>query len=389
MNILMLGHQYRNYGTYWRIWFLARGLVKLGHQVTLATVSPRSKWHPRITEEDGVTIWEGPDFLHDLPGQGTGPLDIAGRKKLIRLNRYDVIHGFEFYPNVRFPMQMGLRQRKPIVISDWCDWYSQAGLGPKWGKVPGIKAFIARQEDKLRTQVHGVTVISHLLEERSKQLAKDPDNVLYLPGGAPVDVIHSEDKTASRSRWGIDRGKKVVGFVGTNQEDLDILVEAFIKLALRDSRCLLYLIGPDNAKANSLLKKYGLQDRIKVVGKFQYEDLSTMMGCCDVFALPLRATVGNAARWPNKIGEYLSAARPVVASNVGEMKWFFKDHQVGTTCSNAPEAFAEALTIYLENDALARRTGEEAREIAEKVLAWDTLSGRLESFYEKIMETHQ
>lgn len=385
MKILMLGHQNRNYGTYWRLFFLARGLQKLGHDVTVATVSLSSRWKAEVETVDGVTIWQGPNLLHDLPGQGTGPLDILGRIELIKYHHYDVVHGFEFQPNVRWPMYQAMKNKKTLVLSDWCDWYSEAGLGPTWGKVPGVKHCIRWQEDRIREKVHGVTVISHLLEKRVQQLINNQNKILYLPGGAPVDVIKKEDKQKCRSQWEIAQDKKVVAFVGSNQGDLDLLVKAFILVAAKQPQSLLMIIGPANKEAMALLRSAQLQNRVVVTGKFKYEDLSSLMGCADVFALPLRDTIGNRARWPNKLGEYLSAGRPVVASDAGEPGYFFHDHDIGQTVENSEQAFATAINYYFDHPLQLASLGEKCRQVAEQVLAWDKLSVELYQFYKKML----
>ncbi len=387
VKILLLGHQKRFYGTYWRLKFLARGLVKLKHDVTLAAVSCDARWISHSLQEEGVDIWEGPNLLHDLPGQGTGPLDILGRIKLISQNKFDVIHGFEFFPNIRIPIRLTNSRKKTVVLSDWCDWYSRGGLGPRWGRYPWVKKMISRQEDNVRIKSHGVTVISQKLKERTLRLGISQDKILYLPGGAPVDIIRVEDKKKARRRWKIDPQAKVIVFMGTNQADLDILLEAFAIVAKKEVQSLLLLAGPKNKKMRRQAYELGIEKNIIETDIFKYSDLSSILACADVCALPMRDTEGNQARWPNKIGEYMAAGRPIVTSAVGEMKYLFKEYPMGIAVEQDARQFAKALIVLLLDSAKNREMGKVARKVAEEVLAWDRLSLRLEEFYKKMLYT--
>ncbi len=372
-------------GTYWRLWFLARALVKRGHEVTVVSVSRKNKWTVRKTIKDGVILWEGPNWLHNLPGKGTGPLDILYRANLIAKNNYDIIHAFEYHPNIRLPLEFSQSWKKTIVISDWCDWYSQGGLGPRWGKYRLLQRLVARLENGIRLKSHGITVISHCLYDQvNKQLGIPTEKILYLPGGAPADLIRPMDQHEARLKNGLGP-EKIIGFLGAYQADLDLVVDAF-KLVIQElPQCKLLVIGEDKGSRLDVLEKkiqaYGVKNKIIRTGFVDSQRLPSLLACADVFALPIRNTLNNLSRWPNKIGEYLAAGRPTVAHAVGEMKYLFEKYSIGLAVEQDDRAYANALLELLKNQAKAQQCGEQAREVAEQVLSWDCLSTELEAFY--------
>ena len=360
--------------------------MKRGHEVTVVSVSENSKWLVRESRKDGVNLWEGPNWLHKLPGKGTGLMDILARTKLIVQNKYDIIHAFEYHPNIRLPLEFARAWGKSVVISDWCDWFSQGGLGPKWGKFQFIQKLVSNMENSIRIKSHGVTVISHCLYDQvNKQLGIPEERIMYLPGGAPVDLIQPMDKQEARmiNEFGLE--EKIIGFLGGYQADLDLVVDAFALVLKKSNRCRLLIIGNDSGSKLDVLEKkiqkYGLKDKIIRTGFVESNHLPSLLACADVFALPIRNTLNNLSRWPNKIGEYTAAGRPTVTHAVGEMKYFFEKYPIGLAVKHDDQEFADALLEFLQDQSKAQLYGNKAREVAEKILAWDKLALDLESFY--------
>ena len=68
------------------------------------------------------------------------------------------------------------------------------------------------------------------------------------------------------------------------------------------------------------------------------------------------------------------------------MRYFFDKYDIGQAIDNSPQAFASAIRAYFYDDKLAQRVGQQGRKVAEQVLAWDRLSGKLERFYMQMKE---
>jgi hypothetical protein len=64
MRILMINHNVAwSGGTFFRAYHFARQMVSRGHQVTLLSISPKSRFAMRRSAHDGVDLVETPDWL--------------------------------------------------------------------------------------------------------------------------------------------------------------------------------------------------------------------------------------------------------------------------------------------------------------------------------------
>jgi glycosyltransferase involved in cell wall biosynthesis len=105
------------------------------------------------------------------------------------------------------------------------------------------------------------------------------------------------------------------------------------------------------------------------------------MACADVLLLPYTNRVVNLYRYPNKLGDYLSAGRPIVANNTGDLGRLVTEERVGLIVPDTPQAFARAAKQLFDNPALSEELGRRGRELAESKLDWRFLARDLERFY--------
>lgn len=70
--------------------------------------------------------------------------------------------------------------------------------------------------------------------------------------------------------------------------------------------------GPDRQKIEKLVRKLGLEERVKMLGRKSHEDALRLMASCDTLILPSRSEV-----YPMVVLEALALERPVIATNVG------------------------------------------------------------------------
>ena len=79
-----------------------------------------------------------------------------------------------------------------------------------------------------------------------------------------------------------------------------------------------------------------------------YQDLLSLYKRADVLLIPLRDTIQDNARFPHKIGEYTASKRPILSTNSGELKYYFKDGVSALLTEEYSEnAYVEKLTAAL------------------------------------------
>jgi glycosyltransferase involved in cell wall biosynthesis len=97
--------------------------------------------------------------------------------------------------------------------------------------------------------------------------------------------------------------------------------------------------------------------------------------------LPFADKQANRGRWPNKIGDYLSAGRPIVSNPTGDIRDLFTRYDIGVLTEESPEAFAHGMAAVLDDPAHAAAQGNMARQVAERELSWPALTRQLEAHY--------
>jgi glycosyltransferase involved in cell wall biosynthesis len=88
----------------------------------------------------------------------------------------------------------------------------------------------------------------------------------------------------------------------------------------------------------------------------------------------------NQARFPNRLGDYLAAGRPVVTNPTGEAERLVRQSGAGLLADPTAEAMARAVLKLFDDRDLAIHLGRRGRQYAEQVLAWPILAGQMLQF---------
>ncbi|HEM62615.1 MAG TPA: glycosyltransferase WbuB [Chloroflexi bacterium] len=382
MRLLFLNHNYRDEGTFCRAMPMAENLVKRGHQVTLITVSPDHRWRSSRSCVNGVQIVETPGLGQENSGEGYGPLDNLLRCGHTILRKYDIIHMFDHKPNATFSAFAG-RWRGAILVADWADWWGgPGGLNdvPK-RRLPIVGDFEAWWEERSKLWADGVVTISTVLRERAIHLGCAPDRVVYIPSGASLDRIRPVNKLEARAQLGIPQDRRMLGFIGFGQADLEIVMRALQHLP----EVWLMVVGPESPRVLTLAQSFGVADRLWQTG--WVPDVTNYLGSADLMCMPMKDSPANRGRFPNKVLDYLAAGRPIVASPVGDVEAIVRDYGVGSLASD--ESFADEIRRLLDNDQLGEDLGRAARRTAETLFDWDPLIDRLLDFYRCLLRARR
>jgi glycosyltransferase involved in cell wall biosynthesis len=387
LNILYLNHNVKGRSTYHRCFQFAKHLVARGHNVDLLTISPTARLHFRETVSEGVHIIETPDLLVGMTRTGWDPYDTWRRKRFLARRQYDLIHAFDCRPAVILPALAQRQRDQATLLTDWADWWGRGGvIDERPNKLikfafEGIETYF---EEHYRTQADGLTVISEALHQRAIALGVPPNRITHISGGADIEHIKPGDRTAARRALGIAENGPIVGFSGFVHYDLTLLLAAFDELARMRRDVRLLLTGARSSLVQQYARRGGWADRVIEAGVIDYSILPRYHACVDVFALPFANKLANRGRWPNKIGDYLAAGRPIVSNPVGDIKILFTTFDIGYLTEETPIAFARGLLRALEDPESARRKGLAGRFVAERVLSWAQLSVRMEEHYHLI-----
>ena len=389
MRILMLNHNTKWRGTFFRAFHFAKCLVRRGHAVTLVTVSAANRVQFRSETLHGVRIVESPDLLIGKGRTGWDPYDVLRRILfLLRRDSFDLVHGFDGRPAVILPA-LALKKACAVpLVSDWADWWGRGGIIEergmlvRWTLGP-LETFF---EEHFRPHADGITVTSRALHDRAVSLGIPRSRVRHVPSGADIETIRPLPKGESRRLLGFPEDGKIIEFIGFINYDFDLLIRSFPRVQKEFPDVNLLLVGQSSPLTTKICKECGISRGILEIGIAPFEKLPVYLACADVLLLPFTDKICNIGRGPIKLGDYMAAGRPIVTQPVGDLRFCFDESApIGLLAGNTTEEFARAICELLADPERADAYGRNARRLAEEKYSWDLVTDRLEEAYRSFL----
>jgi glycosyltransferase involved in cell wall biosynthesis len=203
------------------------------------------------------------------------------------------------------------------------------------------------------------------------------DDVSMLPNAVDVDRFHP-DVEAAPMPWAHE--DFVVGFVGSLKpwHGVDSLLRAFARLHRADPRYRLLVVGdgPLRSWIEGFACGAGIEDRITVTGWVANDRLPGLVKRMHVTVAPY-PDLENFYFSPLKLFEYMAMARPVVASDVGQVGDLIRDGREGLlTPPGDEDAMVSQVSRLREDEPLRRRIGAGALRRA-RAWTWNDSARRV------------
>lgn len=242
------------------------------------------------------------------------------------------------------------------VIFDCDDWNIRENPVYHWGIYPSSKMeYVTRQ---VARKAQGCIAASKFLETYLR--AFNP-KVWYLPTGVDTDLFYPAPKR--------DASKVTFSWVGTVYhkemgENLRFLLDCFSAVADRISHCTLSLAG-EGSYFDAIKREiagYKHKERVEIQTWISPDKMPNYLSNMDVGLLPLiQDTKFNKAKSPTKLFEYMSMARPVIASDIGEAKTLVREGETGFLAKDR-DGFVSRMCLLAESRELRQSMGNKARE---------------------------
>ncbi len=376
---------------------LARGLARLGHEVTVIALHPDfAHATPRSYNWHGVEIRYvgqmharkvgsrpsrfGPLGLLQVVLQSTTALALAAAQ-----TEADCLHLGKPQPiNGMAALLAGRVRRRPLYLD--CDDY-EAGSNrftAEWQR--GIFAW---WEDYLPHQARGVTVNTTFLAERAVTLGVDPRRIVHVPNGVDLEEFVSAPSAyvdGLRHALGLD-GRRVIAYAGTlslQNHPVDLLLDALPAIQAHEPRVVALLIGggEDMEYLHQDATRKGIGAAVRFTGHVSRPLLRALLNLAEVSVDPVRDDAVARARSPLKIFESFALGVPVVTADVGDRHTLLDNGQAGElVCGDDPHALARGVINILADPVSARSKGAYARNHV-RAYDWDRIARRFARVYE-------
>ena len=237
------------------------------------------------------------------------------------------------------------------------------GFGPD--ESAGRQIFRRMLMRRLVLSGHAMTVVpSRTLETIATSLWRLPGaRVRYIPNGIDLARFAAAPAPALADRFGIQPGDLVVGSVGTLRPEKNFrrLIAAVAQAARgRPVKLVIVGDGPERQLLETEAQERGLGGRLVLTGRLANPE--ALLGRFDIFALS-----SDTEQMPYSLIEAMAAARPVVATDVGDVASMVADENRGLVVP--PQSFAAycgALACLLEQPRLRQRLGIANRAVAHR-----------------------
>lgn len=177
--------------------------------------------------------------------------------------------------------------------------------------------------------------------ETAQWLGKNRDNVFCIPNGVDAEIfkplpdVNIPDDLKSLSH-------PIVGYAGKMQEMFDVSLMEYVVSKLPNVNFV--FIGQQlNPKWMAPLWRY---PNVHYLGDKHYERLPQYLATFDICTIPYNLERQHSVD-PIKFYEYLAMGKPIVTTNVGNVKSFFDYPQV--QIASEPVGFLEGINFFLNH----------------------------------------
>jgi glycosyltransferase involved in cell wall biosynthesis len=196
---------------------------------------------------------------------------------------------------------------------------------------------------------------------------RDGKDIAVIPDAFDPDLYQNVDAGRARRLLGLPQESYIVGYAGLTfaYRRLDLLVEAFAKIAGMHDNVLLVLVGGRQAEVSELreqAKRLGIVDRLVTPGQVDHRRAALYLQAADVLAIP--DTVTQLTASPLKLFEYMAAGKPIVCKDMPALREILPGDSAAFFPEGDAAALASALERLIEDPDLARRLGASALQLS-------------------------
>jgi glycosyltransferase involved in cell wall biosynthesis len=346
----------------------AKALAKAGCKVVLAAVDVRSirrwrKWGLERREIEGVNVYVlnipggrlPKVILHKITSIG---LSILYKLILKELGKPDVLHAH--FTDVGYAALTLKRQKNlPLVITEHSSLINK----------PVIENQLFNTAMAVYEQADTVISVSPALGN----VINDKFNIksLYVPNIVDTNIFTYTIKPESKTFNFVSIGNLIYG------KRMDLTIEAFYSAFrdLSDVTLTIFGEGDDRSKLEGIIKKYNLENRVKLMGMCSREVIKEKLKSSDCFVLASRSETFGVAYI-----EALASGVPVIATMCGGPEVFVHEHNGCMIPVDDVDALVSAMKyMYEKNIAFDR----------EKISAEIKLKFSPEFVSQRLLEVYQ
>ena len=182
---------------------------------------------------------------------------------------------------------------------------------------------------------------------------REASDIAVIPDAFDPETYSPMDKQQARVALGLPEDGYIIGYAGLTfaYRRLDLLVEAFAKIAQTCDNALLVLVGGRSGEIAELRAEASRLDlqraRLVMPGQVDQERAALFLNAADVLVIPDTVTQMTAS--PLKLFEYMAVGKPVVLKDMPALREIVDDSAAEYFAAGDAEALASALGRLMDD----------------------------------------
>lgn len=309
--------------------------------------------------------------------------------EVARIEQPDIIHAHSPILNAVPAIRASKKLNIPVVYEIRAFWEdaavdhgTYAENSWKYNLTRNLETWVCKKVDHVGILCKGLR--NDLI---SRSINQEKITIVYN-GINPENLKPAPPDNEYFDTWGL-KGKKVIGFVGSfyRYEGLDLLIEAFAKLAETHSDSTLLLVGGGEMKAELklLASKLNIQDRVIMPGRVPHERISGVYSMINILAYPRYSMRLTELVTPLKPLEAMAMEKALVASDVGGHKELIMDNKTGLLFrAGDADHLSQRICEIIEDETLEKSLQKEGSLWVKKHHTWEATTSVYQSMYESL-----
>lgn len=343
---------------------------------------------------DGFCFYRsGANFFKNLPIAGEIIQMLMVLLKLIQVIKAEkpvLLHAHSPVLNALPALLAGKWFHLPVVYEIRAFW-EDAGVDQSTYREKSFKyELVKRIETWICKQADQVAVLCEGLKKDLAGRGIDPGKMTPVFNGinlenfkpCPPDKIFAE-------KWNLS-DKKIIGFIGSfyRYEGLDLLIEAFAKIASDHDDLVLLLVGGGEMEEElkGLVNKLRLNERVIMPGRVPHNQVQGIYALIHILIYPRYSVRLTELVTPLKPLEAMAMEKVVVASNIGGHRELVSHNKTGLLfqAGNVTD-LSESIVTLLEDPALAERLISHGMKYVTEHRTWEQTLSVYGSLYSRLL----
>jgi glycosyltransferase involved in cell wall biosynthesis len=163
----------------------------------------------------------------------------------------------------------------------------------------------------------------------------------------------------------------------TNIYGLDIALEAFGQVHQNMPGAEFWILGkgPEEKALREQAGRLGLESKVRFIGSVLPNEIPAWLRRCDAGVLPTRQDVFLDLSFSNKLSEYIIMDKPVIASGIRTIRYYFSDEALAFFEPMNPADLAKQMVRLYGDAALRDRFARRAKEEYQPI-RWEVMKER-------------